>query len=114
MLICKIFRAAEWTAFEAAGETPGSPADLADGFIHFSTPGQLAGTLAKHFAGARGLVLAACDADALGPALHWEPARGGVLFPHLYRALRRDDLLWQRTLPDGPDGPVLPNLPQCA
>ena len=57
-------------------------------------------------------MLAGCDATALGPALRWEPARGGALFPHLYRALRRDDLLWQQALPDGPEGPVLPDMPQ--
>jgi uncharacterized protein (DUF952 family) len=38
----------------AAGRTPrpfrGSPADLADGYIHFSTAAQVAETAAKHFA----------------------------------------------------------------
>ena len=37
------------------GETPGAPVDRADGFVHFSTAGQLAGTLARHFAGETGL-----------------------------------------------------------
>ena len=27
------------------------------------------------------------DAEALGEALKWEPARGGKLFPHLFRPL---------------------------
>ena len=29
------------------------------------------------------LVIVAVDADALGPALKWEPSRGGAVFPHL-------------------------------
>ncbi len=99
MLIYKILRAPEWAAFQAAGETQGAPVDLADGFIHFSTADQAAGTAAKHFAEADGLVLLAVDSDALGPALRWEPSRGGALFPHLYGPLRRDQIVWARPLP---------------
>lgn len=103
MLIYKIFRASEWSALEATGETAGAPVDLTDGFIHFSTAGQAAETVARHFAGETELVLAACDADRLGPQLRWEPSRGGALFPHLYRNLRRDEVLWHAplTLEDG-------------
>jgi uncharacterized protein (DUF952 family) len=104
MLIYKIFRAAEWQGLEEAGETAGAPVDLADGFIHFSTAEQLAETAAKHFAGEKGLVLAAVETEALGPALRWEPSRGGQLFPHLYRALRRAEVVWHTPLPLGPDG----------
>lgn len=104
MHIYKIFRAAEWQALVAAGETAGAPVDLADGYIHFSTAAQAAETAAKHFAGADGLVLAAVDADALGDALRWEPSRGGALFPHLYRPLRLADVAWHAPLPFGPDG----------
>jgi len=99
MLIYKIFRAEEWTALQRAGETAGAPVDLADGFVHFSTAEQAAETAAKHFAGAEGLMLLACDADALGDALKWEVSRGGAKFPHLYRALRISDVLWARPLP---------------
>ena len=99
MLIYKIFRAPEWAALEAAGETAGAPIDLTDGFIHFSTAEQAAETAAKHFAGQDGLVLAALDADALGEALRWEPSRGGALFPHLYRVLKREEVLWAKPLP---------------
>lgn len=107
MLIYKIFRACEWAAFTQAAETAGAPVDLADGFIHFSTADQLQTTAAKHFAGARGLTLAAVESGRLGAALRWEPARGGALFPHLYRRLALDEVLWHRRLADGPDGPDL-------
>jgi uncharacterized protein (DUF952 family) len=101
MLIYKVFRPAEWAELDAAGETPGSPADRADGFVHFSTAEQLPGTLARHFAGETGLILAAVDTDLVGHALRWEPSRGGALFPHLHRPLKRADLLWSRPLADG-------------
>lgn len=104
MLIYKVLREGEWAALQARGYTKGAPVDVADGFVHFSTADQLAVTLARHFAGQDGLVLLACDSDAHGPELRWEPSRGGALFPHLYRHLRLSDVLWHRPLPLGPEG----------
>jgi len=99
MLIVKILRAGEWAALCRDGATSGSPADLADGFIHFSTPAQAPATAAKHFAGEDGLMLVRVDAARLGDALRWEPSRGGALFPHLYRELRMSDVLHAAPLP---------------
>ena len=99
MLIYKIFRADEWAALQAAGETQGAPIDVADGFVHFSTASQAAETAAKHFSGAQGLTLLACDADAMGADLKWEVSRGGADFPHLYRTIRMPDVVWAKPLP---------------
>ncbi|MDF0596099.1 DUF952 domain-containing protein [Psychromarinibacter halotolerans] len=99
MLIYKIFRTPEWQALQADGSTLGAPIDLSDGYIHFSTAEQAAETAAKHFAGVEGLWLAAVEADTLGDDLKWEPSRGGALFPHLYRPLRLDDVVWAWPLP---------------
>jgi len=77
-------RRAEWQAAAATGVYGGSAQDAADGFIHFSTAQQLRASAAKHRAGQRDLVLLTVDARAVGPALKWEPARDGDLFPHLY------------------------------
>lgn len=99
MLIFKIFRADEWAALRAKGETAGAPVDIADGFVHFSTADQAAETAAKHFAGEENLFLLGLEADQLGDALKWEPSRGGALFPHLYRALRLEDVAWAQPLP---------------
>ncbi|MGR3374314.1 DUF952 domain-containing protein [Pseudooceanicola nanhaiensis] len=99
MLIYKIFRAPEWALLQSDGETDGAPVDVADGYVHFSTAAQAAETAAKHFAGEDDLWLLALDADTLAPDLKWEPSRGGALFPHLYRRLRRSDVLWARPLP---------------
>jgi uncharacterized protein (DUF952 family) len=110
MLIFKIFRRPEWNALVAAGESTGAPVDLADGFIHFSTAAQVAETAARHFATESDLVLVAVDADRLGVALRWEPSRGGALFPHLYRALRTGDVVWDKSLPLGASGHIFPEV----
>ncbi|WP_425077940.1 DUF952 domain-containing protein [Ruegeria denitrificans] len=99
MLIYKIFRAEEWAALQNQGASDGAPIDVADGFVHFSTAEQAAETAARHFAGVDGLVLLACDADAMGDDLKWEVSRGGALFPHLYRQIRMSDVVWSRPLP---------------
>ena len=110
MLIYKVLRAEEWAVLERDGTTPGAPVDVADGYVHFSTRDQLAETLRRHFSGAVGLQLLAVDAEAAAADLRWEPSRGGALFPHLYRALTLDDVVWSRPIADGPDGPVAPEL----
>ena len=102
--IYKICERTAWLAAEHHGEFPGSDDDARDGFIHFSTAAQLAGTAAKHFAGATDLLLVAVDASALGQALKWEPSRGGDLFPHLYGPLPLKTVRWTRPLADEMNG----------
>ncbi len=109
-LIFKICDADEWETAKAAGIYHGSAHDQQDGFIHFSTAPQLSGTLAKHYTGRDNLLLIAVEADALGEALKWEPARNGDLFPHLYAALPTALALWAKPLALGGDGlHVLPD-----
>ncbi len=98
MLIFKVFRRPEWDEFAAEGRTIGAPVDRADGFIHFSTAGQLEETIRKHFAGESDLVLVAMEVNSAGRWLKWEASRGGQLFPHLYRDLEKADVVWSRTL----------------
>ena len=108
MLIYKIFRAAEWAEFAAQGVTNGAPIDVRDGYVHLSTGAQVATTVALYFARETGLKILALDTEALGEALVWEPSRGGALFPHLYRELRRADVVWQMDLPLGDGGHIFP------
>jgi uncharacterized protein (DUF952 family) len=103
-IIYKICERASWEAAEADRLFAGSAVDQRDGFIHFSTAAQLAGTAAKHFAGLTDLILVAVDADALGGQLRWETSRGGELFPHLYAALPLSIVRWAQPLPDEVDG----------
>lgn len=99
MLIYKIFRSNEWQALRRDGSTTGAPVDVADGYVHFSTSEQAAETAAKHFAGEADLFLLAVETDRLGDALKWEVSRGGAKFPHLYRMLMLEDVVWAQPLP---------------
>jgi uncharacterized protein (DUF952 family) len=110
-LIYKICQASEWAQAERAGEFAGSAVDFADGYIHFSAADQVAGTAARHFAGMAGLVLVAVRVEELGPALKWETARGGALFPHLYGPLLLRAVRWVKPLRLDDDGRhLLPRL----
>lgn len=109
MRVYKLCSERLWREAVRQGELSGAPVDLADGFIHFSTAAQLAETARRHFAGERDLVLLAADAAALGPALRFEPSRGGDLFPHLYAPLQVTAVDAVMLLTTGADGnPVLP------
>ena len=104
LTIFHICRRDEWDAARVVGVYPGSSQDVADGFIHFSTAEQVVASAAKHRAGQAGLVLIEVAADALGPALRWEPSRGGALFPHLHGGLPVSAAVRVVDLPLGPDG----------
>ena len=93
-----------WQDAEVKGVLLGLPIDEQDGYIHFSTAGQLAETLRLHFAGVDGLVVAAIDTGRLTGDLRYEPSRGGELFPHLYGTLPLSAVLWVKPLPVGADG----------
>ena len=102
--IYKIVTEILWSEAITNGVFNGSPVDLADGFIHFSTRDQVRETAAKHFAGQSGLLVVAIDVDRLPDALKWEPSRGGDLFPHLYAPLPASAASWVAPLSLGADG----------
>jgi uncharacterized protein (DUF952 family) len=82
--------------------TPASPGD--EGFVHASFPHQLAGSLAKHYAGVNRVVLLRLDAAALGDTLVIEPSRDDQLFPHVYGEVADAAVLERLPLVRGPDG----------
>lgn len=86
-IIYKLVPASLWREAEALGRFTGSPVDLADGYIHFSTAAQVAATAAKYFTGVSDLLLVAVATADVAAALRYEPSRGGALFPHLYADL---------------------------
>ena len=100
-VIYKIVPGSLWRKAEERGTFDGAPVDVADGFIHFSSAGQVAETAARHFASQGGLLLVAVSTKPLGDALRWEPSRGGALFPHLYAPLPLSAVLWVKPLPLG-------------
>lgn len=93
-----------WDKALATGIYHGAPIDVADGYIHFSTSSQTRETVAKHFAGRDGLIIAAFDAAAFGTALKWEKSRGDAMFPHLYDKLDMSLVLATYNLPLNDEG----------
>jgi uncharacterized protein (DUF952 family) len=111
MTIYKILPKQLWLEAMETGSFIGSPLDIADGFIHFSTAAQLHETARKHFAGVPDLLMVAVPADGLGDAIKWESSRGGDLFPHLYGPLPVKLAAWVKPLPiDANGNPVVPSL----
>jgi len=97
-IVYKVMNRAAFMEAKAKGSFDGSADDRRDGFMHLSSADQLEGTLAKHFAGQKDLVLLAVDAARLGERLCWESSRGGAFFPHLYGALDFNALIWEKPL----------------
>jgi uncharacterized protein (DUF952 family) len=62
----KIMSSTELEQMRRDGLFRGSPAEVADGYIHLSCGSQLTATLDKDFSGVNGLVLAAVDLMRLG------------------------------------------------
>jgi uncharacterized protein (DUF952 family) len=88
-----------WADAERTG-TVVPPGFADEGFVHCSTGAQLAGTVARHFAGIDQLVLLRLDRSRIAPDLRWEPGQPGIDFPHVYRPLELADVVevirWQR------------------
>ncbi len=110
-IIYKLLQRGEWEAAQAMSIYRGSAHDLRDGFIHFSTAAQLGETARKYFSGVPDLVLLAIEVEALsGNSLHWEPSRGGDLFPHLYADLPIQAVTSVVSIPLAGNGaPILPS-----
>lgn len=102
--IYKVTTRALWDAGQADGVLPRSPIDVADGYMHLSTAGQLRETLRLHFAGQGDLVLCAVPVDAVAADLKWEPSRGGALFPHLFAPLPLSAVAAHHEIAVGNDG----------
>jgi uncharacterized protein (DUF952 family) len=110
-IVYKICDQKLWSDTEQAGVFIGAEIDLADGFIHFSTFDQVASTLALHFAGRKNLLLIAVDAAAMGEQIVYEAARGGTLFPHLYRSLSLEFVLSAKPIIIGDNGEhIIPEI----
>ena len=103
-LIYKVCSQAEWDNAVDQAAFHGSADDLRDGFIHLSTAEQLIGTLARHFSGARDLLLIGYDPKSFGNSLKWEASRSGQMFPHVYGVLPPAEALSIETLRLGADG----------
>jgi len=93
---------ADWREAQQRGEY--RAASLAsEGFIHCSTPDQVAATADRFYHGRHGLVLLVIDSDRVGPEIRYEAADGS-LFPHVYGPLNLDAVVEVRDFEPGADG----------
>jgi uncharacterized protein (DUF952 family)/N-acetylglutamate synthase-like GNAT family acetyltransferase len=103
-LILHITTRAEWEAARASGRYA-PPSLAAEGFIHFSDPGQVARVASARYAGVPDLVLLCVAVDRLDAPLRYETSDAGAeRFPHLYGTLSVDAVV--RVLPF--DGRTVP------
>ena len=100
--IYKVCDSGLWEDAKQAGKFIGAGNDLQDGYIHFSTAGQLRDTLLRHFAGRNNLVLLKIEISQLD--IIWENARNGDLFPHLYDHLPLNSVVAEHHLHLSADG----------
>ena len=94
MLIFKVLKEEEFVELQKKRSSIGSPKDLTDGFIHFSTTEQIHETLTKHYNLELSLVLMAVEVASVAKNLKWEKSRSDQMFPHLYSKLDFDSALW--------------------
>ena len=106
------------TDFDPAADDPYAPSSLAaEGFVHCSSPSQVAGTARLLFAGTEDLLLLVIDPRRLGRAdVRWEDTYGvGQAFPHVHGPIPRDAIVEVRPYPPGRGGrwsrPDLDHLP---
>jgi uncharacterized protein (DUF952 family) len=105
-IVYKIMSATELKQMQRDGMFCGSPADIADGYIHLSCGSQRAETLDKHFSGVGSLILVAVDLSRLGDTVRWEPSRCGQLFPHIHGRFPVGAVVSVATLERTADGTV--------
>lgn len=106
----------ERVSYELAGEI--APASLGEvGFVHLSTPEQVALPAQRLFAGRDDLQLLVLDPAALeraGVEVRWEPGVPGdpdaMRFPHAYGAVPTAAVVDVVAYPPGPDGYEAPEL----
>lgn len=103
-IIYKVVDQQVWADAKSVGQFSGAAIDLEDGYIHLSTAGQVAETVAKHFAGQDNLLLVSVSVAAVDDQLKWERSRNDQLFPHLYRPLKNSDVVGEHPLVMSADG----------
>lgn len=102
-----LLTADDWSRVEQGGVL--APASFAaQGFVHLSTPEQVALPANRLFAGRDDLLLLVVDPDLVGAEVRWEPgvARdpAAMRFPHLYGPLPVDAVVAVFEYRPGPGG----------
>ena len=101
--IFHITQRAAWLDAQRDGHYRGDTLDT-EGFIHCSTREQVVWVANQRFRGQDGLVLLVIDMGKVEPAIRYESAEAGELFPHIYGPLNRDAVTDMVTFAPGQDG----------
>lgn len=92
--VYRLASATEWREAQGSGVVPKREIDLKDGYVHLSTRDQVLETARLHFAGADDLLALEIPLERIGAGVKFELApKRGEAFPHLYRDLRREDVV---------------------
>ena len=91
-----------WQAARIAGDYR-SESLSTEGFIHTSTPQQVAGVANARFVGRGDLILLCIDAEKVRAPIRYEPADGD-LYPHIYGPLNIDAVTQVVEWMPAPDG----------
>lgn len=103
-LIYHLTTAEDWTRAQQDGAYT-HPSLSDEGFIHASTPAQIAATANRFYGGRSDLILLHIDTDKIGAPLKWELAPSiGEEFPHIYGALNPGAVIATRPYLPGADG----------
>lgn len=83
-MILHITTEEEWACSRSRGHHE-APSLTDEGFIHCSTPAQIAATANRFYAGREDLILLSIDPGKLAAEIKYENTEGGSeLFPHVY------------------------------
>lgn len=82
-----------------------------EGFIHCSTPAQVADTANVFFHGQSELILLVIDAHKVQPEIKYELAANGGSYPHIYGPLNTSAVTQTVPFPPNSDGTF--TLPTC-
>ena len=89
----KIMTNDEWREFEQSQKTFGSERDIKDGYVHLSTNRQVERIAKKYYATMKDGHLLKIQHAKVSKDIQWGTNSQGELFPHLYAALKLEDVL---------------------
>lgn len=93
----------DWSVAQKTGRYCASSLK-SEGFIHFSTLEQCAGTANLYYSSEDSLLFLTISTQKLTAELRWEKSRNDALFPHLYGPLNVDAVLNTQEWRLGSDG----------
>ena len=100
-----IVTARAWRDAVDAGVSYRAPSLAAEGFIHCSAAGQVAGVANMFYQGLPDLLVLAIDTGRVRPEIRLEQVAGSAEpFPHIYGPLNLDAVVEARRFEPGPDG----------